>query len=120
MEQRRHFSRVLFETEARLQSGEQQIGCKIHDLSLRGALIIVSDPAAWSVGQACTLTLRLDADHATSIQMEGTVAHIDGSVIGVHCERIDLDSITHLRRLVELNVGDEALLQRELSALTRS
>ena len=30
---------------------------------------------------------------------------------------IDLDSITHLRRLVELNLGDEKLLERELSHL---
>ncbi|NQD96622.1 PilZ domain-containing protein, partial [Pseudomonas sp. CrR25] len=27
------------------------------------------------------------------------------------------DSISHLRRLVELNLGDEALLERELTAL---
>jgi hypothetical protein len=33
------------------------------------------------------------------------------------CESIDLDSITHLRRLVELNAGDPALLERELTAL---
>jgi len=32
-------------------------------------------------------------------------------------QHIDLDSISHLRRLVELNLGDEALLERELAAL---
>ncbi|MCG8610315.1 MAG: hypothetical protein MI864_07240, partial [Pseudomonadales bacterium] len=30
---------------------------------------------------------------------------------------IDLDSITHLKRLIELNVGDPSLIERELSAL---
>ena len=30
---------------------------------------------------------------------------------------IDLDSITHLRRLVELNSGDAAMLERELHTL---
>ena len=36
---------------------------------------------------------------------------------GLHCLAIDIDSVTHLRRLVELNLGDPALLEREVSAL---
>ena len=41
----------------------------------------------------------------------------DGELIGFVCRHIDVDSISHLRRLVELNLGDEALLERELAAL---
>ena len=43
----------------------------------------------------------------------------EGGKIGLQCESIDLDSITHLRRLVELNAGDPALLDRELSSLLK-
>ena len=32
-------------------------------------------------------------------------------------KHIDLDSISHLRRFVELNLGDEQELERELGAL---
>jgi len=49
--------------------------------------------------------------------MTASVAHIDPTRIGFICEHIDLDSITHLKRLVELNLGDEELLHRELSSL---
>ena len=42
---------------------------------------------------------------------------MDTQSIGFHCQLIDLDSITHLKRLVELNLADEGLLHRELSAL---
>jgi len=35
----------------------------------------------------------------------------------VLCQRIDMDSITHLRRLIELNAGDPGLLQREPAQL---
>jgi hypothetical protein len=35
----------------------------------------------------------------------------------LRCENIDIDSITHLRRLVDLNAGDASLLDREFSAL---
>ncbi|VAX04921.1 hypothetical protein MNBD_GAMMA20-584, partial [hydrothermal vent metagenome] len=45
--------------------------------------------------------------------------HSENDHIGFRCEHIDLESISHLRRLVELNLGDAKLLDRELSALTR-
>jgi hypothetical protein len=51
--------------------------------------------------------------------MDVSVAHVEDQHIGFRCEHIDLDSITHLRRLVELNVGDTDILYRELSALGR-
>jgi hypothetical protein len=35
----------------------------------------------------------------------------------LHCDNIDVDSVTHLRRLVALNSGDPKLLDRELAAL---
>ena len=49
--------------------------------------------------------------------MNCQLAHCHGRLAGLVCTSIDLDSITHLRRLVELNLGDPDLLDRELSAL---
>ena len=49
--------------------------------------------------------------------MLASVAHIDDKTIGFTCENIDLESISHLKRLVELNLGDKALLHRELASL---
>jgi hypothetical protein len=49
--------------------------------------------------------------------MECRVAHIEPTYVGFHCLRIDLDSISFLRRMVELNTGEPAVLERELSAL---
>jgi hypothetical protein len=61
---------------------------------------------------------RLSLDLAVAYHlMWATVSHVDGRHIGLRCSSIDLDSITHLRRLVELNAGDPALLERELTAL---
>jgi hypothetical protein len=36
------------------------------------------------------------------------------------CKEIDLDSISHLRRLIELNLGDQEELERELGALLKA
>ena len=45
--------------------------------------------------------------------------HVEGHHVGLRCESIDLDSITHLRRLVEMNSGDSTILDREFASLVR-
>jgi hypothetical protein len=40
--------------------------------------------------------------------------------MGLQTEHIDLDSISHLRRLIELNVGDADILNRELGELVHA
>jgi hypothetical protein len=40
-----------------------------------------------------------------------------GDQVRLACDHIDIDSMTHLRRLVELNIGDSSLLERELHTL---
>ena len=118
MEQRRHFSRVLFKAKASLSASGQSHACEVLDLSLKGALVRVAASEHWTPDLACILELDLDSERQAVIRMDTKVSHRQGNVIGLHCVEIDLDSITHLRRLVELNVGDESVLQRDLSALT--
>jgi hypothetical protein len=115
-DERRHFSRIVFHRPAELDARGERASCEVLDVSLKGALV---EAPAWfgaGVGGPCTLTIRLDAGEVT-IRMEGEIAHREGRQVGVRCREIDLDSIAHLRRLVELNVGDDELLHRELSSL---
>jgi hypothetical protein len=49
--------------------------------------------------------------------MQGSIIHSETDQIGFRCDHIDLESISHLKRLVELNLGDEAALERELHEL---
>jgi hypothetical protein len=112
--QRRNFSRIAFECEARFSCDGHSLPCQLQDLSLKGALIRLSDPLACS-GKACELHLDLGED--AQVVMRGHVAHVEGLRLGIVCEDIDLDSITHLRRLLELNLGNPALLERELAAM---
>jgi hypothetical protein len=113
---RRRFSRIAFHRPAELQAGAGRAPCELLDVSLKGALVEAPPGFGGEVGQPCTLVIRLDAGDAT-IQMIGEIVRCDANQVGVRCKEIDLDSIAHLRRLVELNIGDDALLHRELSAL---
>jgi hypothetical protein len=112
--QRRRYSRIRFRGSAIFQVGLGQWPCDVLDLSLRGALITAELPDI-AIDISCLLELRLDDD--ICVRMEGHVAHHCGKQIGIVCDMTDLDSISHLRRLLALNLGDASLLDREFSVL---
>jgi hypothetical protein len=86
------------------------------DLSLKGAMI--KSNLDWSPTQGANYHLHiLLEDRETAIIMECVLAHIQGQYLGFACHNIDLDSISHLKRLVELNLENHDLLERELSAM---
>ena len=112
---RRFFWRAAFHSPARLTTPDGEFSAQVLDISLRGALLETPSPWLGQRGTKCQLFLSLAAD--AEIAMWCTVMHIDGSKVGLRCDNIDLDSITHLRRLVELNVGDHNILERDLASL---
>jgi len=115
--EKRHNQRILFDSPANVRAGVGDWSGNVIDISLQGAL--VKTPLGWTgtVGDECTVEIKLDGD--VVITMEAKISHIEMDYVGLHCEHIDIDSATHLRRLVELNLGDEELLNRELAALQR-
>lgn len=112
---RRRFWRAAFHSPVQLAAASGSTAAELIDISLKGALIKV--PPTWNarIDDSCQIKLKL-ADDA-SILMHAIVAHVEGRCIGLRCEHMDIDSITHLRRLVELNSGDPDLLNRELAVL---
>lgn len=114
-ENRRQYSRVSFQTEARLiLDVGPDLAVHVEDLSLKGALVRLDNPEYIHLGSHGRLVVALDNDEAT-IQMAVTVVHRQQAHIGLACREIDLESVTHLRRLVAFNLGSEQLLERELS-----
>jgi len=51
------------------------------------------------------------------IGMSVTLAHVHQDSLGFRCQRIDLDSFLRLKRMIELNLGNTDMLERELEAL---
>ena len=110
----RHFQRIHFDCLVKFETEDLRLDCELMDISLRGALIHNCTGATPKVGTSCKLILCLDEACDTKILMEGHIAHKKENSIGISCQYIDLDSITHLRKLVELNLTDPSLLQREI------
>ncbi|HJW82303.1 MAG TPA: PilZ domain-containing protein [Acidiferrobacterales bacterium] len=114
-EEHRRFTRVPFPAVVLLRADGCQWECAVIDISLKGALLRC--PAAWQAKNGQDVDLDVRIAEGVRIHMQGVVAHIESDQVGVTCQHIDLDSAAHLRRLVELNLGDEAQLHRELQAL---
>ena len=113
---RRRFSRVPFDGHTLLQQDDWCITVQLVDVSLRGLLLL--EPDDWDAQRARAPFIALiELAGANQIRMEVTLAHAEEGLLGFECQHIDLDSISHLRRLIALNLGDEALLERELGAL---
>ncbi len=112
----RRFARILFQAPAHLVVDDVRHGCEVLDLSLKGALVRIADPATISADRPCMLEFTLDTGEVT-IRMDCDIQHVEADHLGLYCREIDLDSVTHLHRLLELNLGDPDELDREFSAL---
>ncbi len=112
----RHFSRVPFFAQVSLQIHNQNVHVELLDIALKGALVRAIASLDLALNEKCRLVLPL-VSGGESITMGGKIAHLEGGNIGIACDDIDLQSLTQLRRLLELNTGDADLMDRELKQL---
>lgn len=116
--ERRQFARVAFAAGAELITTQSRLACQVIDISLKGVLLRLPAGVQPQPGMPCLVRLPLDGSGSEAcIAMAGELAHVEGDHVGVLCRSIDLESITHLRRLVDVNLGDPAASERELKAL---
>ena len=113
--ERRRFWRSDFHAPAHVSQDGRVYVVRLVDVSLKGALVEHKDGWTPQAGQKCRLQIDLGPD--VVIVMDCVITHLDANHIGLQCERIDLDSITHLRQLVERNADDPAVLDRDLAML---
>ena len=113
--ERRRFTRIGFDARTELQQGPHRWSVTLIDLSLKGLLI--ERPQNWQADANQPFTAQIQLDPHTQVNIDVRLAHDADEQLGFACEHIDLDSISHLRRLIELNMGDPAQLDRELGAL---
>ena len=110
--ERRKFTRFPFEASVSLLNPRGKWNAKLIDISLNGVLI--THPHNWVKHENQEFLVEVNfADSDVHIRMEASIAHSEHGKIGLHCNHIDIDSASHLRRLVELNLGDENIRIQE-------
>ena len=116
MDNQRRFSRIQFNVKSSLTLNDHQLDVALVDIALKGALVETPTPLEVSRNTPCALTIELQGLE-TPLQFKGDVVHITGQRIGIKFTSTDIDSMIHLRSIVESNTADPEKISRELSFL---
>lgn len=117
MVERRQFSRVIYQVPTEISQGQVNVSGSVQDLSLHGLLIQCNEWQQLSHDVPVHVSFTL-TNSDINIQLEATIVSTINTSMRLRIEHLDIDSISHLKRLVELNVGDDELLYREIEHLT--
>lgn len=112
MEDKRDYLRVPFHCVSQINVVDQSYPSELLDISLRGVLLEVNPPPEIGLGSLCGIDISF-ASCNTHLQLDAKLVHREGNHYGFLIESLDLDSLTHLRRLLELNYGDSEKIDRE-------
>ena len=116
MTERRRFSRIIYQAPALIEQGDSVMQATIQDLSLHGLRLQTED------AQSLDLSLPVEVGFSFTqseqvMQLRAGIVLITGNEIRLKINNIDLESISQLKRFIELNVGNDELLHRELEHL---
>ena len=120
--ERRRFHRFPFQAQALLRIGAQsRVPAVLLDISLNGALLEVPGLATASLEEnvgELELTLRGEVNgNEVGMTMDVSVVRIETTRVACCFRAVDPDSFTTLKALIEDNLGDVGLLDRELTQL---
>jgi len=113
--ERRIYNRIPFTAEILMQCGHQEWSCNLLDISLKGMLVEPPENIDINMDNPCGMALFLGED--ISIHARVNITHSSNGNWGLKWLQIDVASLQHLRRLIELNANNPAMLMRELSEL---
>lgn len=120
MSERRKFSRIDFNGECSLietiDGKQQQWQSELLDVSLKGALVKLPIQFQYAPNKAIQINLNLQGSDIV-LEINGEICHEENELIGIKFLTLSLESISHLKRLIELNIADESLMHREISQL---
>ncbi|MDX1776571.1 MAG: PilZ domain-containing protein [Desulfobulbales bacterium] len=116
MKERRKFQRVTFATNANITSKGTKYNGELLDISLQGALVHAPGSIPLEEGTRCELSIHLDGSDIT-MHFLADIIHRRGNKFGFKFISEDTDTATHLRRLLELNIGSSEAIDREIASL---
>ncbi len=114
MHQRR-FRRIPFEAEVTLHVGRDSWSGELLDVALKGAMVGTRTPLPHPLGTHCSLCFNLPQT-PIFLDFQAVLIHHEDNHYGFRFISEDLETLTHLRKLIELNTGDTETTLCELSA----
>ena len=113
MAERRNYQRVPFATQAEITCNGEKYHGELLDISLKGALVRGKGPVPLEKGVRCELSIHL-LDSEVTLLFEADIVHCQDNKFGFKFIGEDTETATHLRRLLELNIGSSEVIDREV------
>ncbi len=114
MENKRYFSRIEFEGKTVVRYKETDYIAELHDISLKGALICFKAEVPIALNELCHVELTLPSSDIV-LTFESEIVHRHEMYAGLKFYSISSETLTHLRMLIELNIGDHEQTTSELA-----
>ncbi len=112
-EEKRRFSRVAFNVDAKVESDEKtyQVSC-IHNLSIGGCLLELS--GNFHEDAECVVTLPLP-HMAPPIEIEGRITRVNNGEISVQFTGISKENLVHLQNIIRYNSEEPDKIEAEIA-----
>ena len=115
MEETRKFTRIMCNMHARVQIDDLIIvEANILNISLKGAFFELPDYCLFQIGDKWQLTFILP-NSDIRLKFKTEVMHSRGKMVGVKFVHIDIDTMIHLRSLIECRTSSPDQVERELA-----
>jgi hypothetical protein len=116
-EDRRQFTRIEFEAEVTLEQEGRSYSTQLQDISVNG--LLATTPTEYHIRTDIPCNLQVKLSENAVINMQASLVHSSSQFLGFHCVSMDMESVVHLRRLVEINLDDPHASERVLSELLK-
>lgn len=111
----RRFRRVPFEAVVTMKLEQAPLSGELLDVAFKGAMVGTEEPLEIPLGTQCELCISIP-DSPISLTFLAELIHKEENRSGFLFISEDLDTLTHLRKLIELNTGDAEATRSELTA----
>jgi len=109
----RRFRRITFVTQVTLSNGQDSWTGELLEIALKGALVETKCQLPFDLGSECTLSMTLPGS-TISLEFEAKLIHSKNLHYGFKFISENIETLTHLRKLIELNTGDAETTRGEL------
>jgi hypothetical protein len=117
MTERRRFARIIHHAPAQLQQGQLHLDATIKDLSLHGLLLELANTEPLNSQYPVTVTFAF-AESEQRLTLTADIVDAGPHTARLKISSIDINSISQLKRFIQLNIGNDELLHRELEHLS--
>lgn len=110
----RRFRRIPFEAEVEIDADGQSWTGALLDIAMKGALVEAGQPLPLPLGKSCSLAISLPGT-PLCLDFKAELVHCEDDHYGFKFLSENLETMTHLRKLIELNTGDSEATREELT-----